>query len=140
MSGAAPDEDVMPPDEEKTGYRNPPRHSRFRPGQSGNPKGRPRRRNSMAGLVEEVLAQPVAVTLNGKRKRLTTEAALLMRLREKALGGDLKAMAKLLDLRAAYVPESEGHTNAGQLSAEDWEILTGAGLIGSDSGSADDPA
>jgi hypothetical protein len=25
----------------KSSYRNPPQHSRFKPGQSGNPKGRP---------------------------------------------------------------------------------------------------
>ena len=27
---------------QKVGYRNPPQHTRFKPGQSGNPRGRPR--------------------------------------------------------------------------------------------------
>ena len=39
-----PGRTTVAPDDEPVGYRQPPKHSRFKPGQSGNPRGRPRAR------------------------------------------------------------------------------------------------
>ena len=39
----------------RVGYGHPPKHSQFRPGQSGNPSGRPKRvKNLQAELLEEL--------------------------------------------------------------------------------------
>jgi hypothetical protein len=37
-------------------YRNPPEHSRFKPGKSGNPLGRPKKRKSVADELSEELS------------------------------------------------------------------------------------
>ena len=42
-------------DDSRVGYKRPPMHSRFKPGQSGNPKGRPRPSRSFeAEFLEEL--------------------------------------------------------------------------------------
>jgi hypothetical protein len=116
-------------DQDAVGYGKPPKHSQFKKGQSGNPKGRPRGKRNMASLVAEVLAQKVTITANGKRKRVSSETALLLRLREKALGGDLRALQILLSLRAAHIPDAESTADHGLMAAEDIAILASAGLI-----------
>ena len=56
---------------EKTGYCNPPQHSRFKKGQSGNPKGRPKGRPNLATVLENTLREKVVVQENGRRKTIT---------------------------------------------------------------------
>ena len=41
--------------EYEIGYRKPPKHTQFKKGQSGNPKGRPKRSESFGQLVREAL-------------------------------------------------------------------------------------
>lgn len=62
----------------------------------------------MTSLLGDVLAQKVTVTSNGKRKRIRSDTAILLRLREKALAGDLRAAGMLMSLRALHLPDSEG--------------------------------
>ena len=116
-------------DKDAVGYGKPPKHSQFKKGQSGNAKGRPRGKRNMASLVSDVLAQKVTITANGKRKRVSSETALLLRLREKALGGDLRALHMLLSLRASHIPDAESAADHRLMAAEDIAILASAGLI-----------
>ena len=44
------------------GYGRPPKQTRFKPGQSGNPKGRPRGRKNVHTILEETLYRPVTIT------------------------------------------------------------------------------
>lgn len=128
--GAQPGQaDEPEPGQDVVGYGRPPRHSQFKAGQSGNPKGRPRGKRNMSSLLGDVLAQPVTVTANGKRKRVSSETAMLLRLREKALGGDIRALNMLLSLRAIHIPDAEGSTDHRLMAAEDIAILTSAGLL-----------
>jgi len=129
MTDPGQESDGIPVEESPVGYRNPPRHSRFRPGQSGNPRGRPKGRRNIASQLEDVLSQRVTVTINGKRKRVRTDMAMLLRLREKALGGDFKALKLVLALRADHQPESEGGVDPFELAAEDAAILEGMRIL-----------
>ncbi|MEJ6595273.1 DUF5681 domain-containing protein [Parasphingorhabdus sp.] len=128
MSDASSEQERLS-DTDAVGYGNPPKHSQFKKGQSGNAKGRPRGKRNMASLVGDVLAQKVTVTANGKRKRVSSETALLLRLREKALGGDLRALQIMLSLRAAHIPDADSAADHGLMAAEDIAILASAGLI-----------
>ncbi len=112
----------------KVGYRNPPRHSRFKPGQSGNPRGRPKGQRNLNTEIERVMAMPVPVTVNGRRRNVRTVTALAWRLREKALGGDLKSMQMLFALFQAQSGDDKGAASLASLLAEDAEILRSAGL------------
>ena len=50
------------------GYGKPPKHSQFKPGQSGNPRGRPKKVMAFAEALEKELLAPVTmVEENGRR-------------------------------------------------------------------------
>lgn len=75
-------------DEEKraVGYRQPPVSSRFKKGQSGNPRGRPRNRTRQLPY-DTVLGQMVTIREDGKEKRVTAAEAFILRLTKKGLEG-----------------------------------------------------
>jgi hypothetical protein len=86
----------------EVGYGKPPKHSRFKPGQSGNPKGRkPGSRNVMT-LLEETLFDPVKVRVNGKVRRVPAIQACLLNLRNQAIKGDPRALDRVVRLASLY--------------------------------------
>src|SRR6266851_3988715 len=66
-----------------TGYRQPPIHTRFRKGRSGNPGGRPRRARDLLTVIERALDRPAPETVGGGR-RVSRREAIVARLAEKA--------------------------------------------------------
>lgn len=103
------------------GYGKPPKESRFRPGESGNPRGRPRGVRNFANDVKATLRTPVKVAQNGKTAQVSTQRAMLLRLREKALAGDARALDRLLELARAYDDPSASRPSS--LSGDDQAIL-----------------
>jgi hypothetical protein len=73
------------------GYGKPPKATRFKPGESGNSKGRPKGSKNLATLLEEELSATVPVTENGKRKMISKLRVAVKQLVNKCAGGDLKA-------------------------------------------------
>lgn len=122
--------DISDQNDQKVGYGKPPVHSRFKPGQSGNPKGRPKGQRNFATEVARALAMPVAVTINGHRKNVSSITAIVLRLREKALAGDLKALQMLISMHEPHAGDVNGKSGLPALIAEDMEILREAGLLG----------
>ena len=89
-------------DEFNVGYKRPPRHTRFHRGESGNPGGlRPGVRN-FATDVKAVLKAPVALSEKGKTRRVSTQEAVLLRLKEKALKGDPRALDQFIRLAQIF--------------------------------------
>jgi hypothetical protein len=78
------------------GYKNPPRHTRFKPGQSGNPNGRPRKKVTLAESIERELNTRITVNEGGKQRRITKLDAIAKQQTNKAVNGDLKAAALLM--------------------------------------------
>ena len=105
----------------EVGRGKPPMHTRFKPGQSGNPKGRPKGVRNFRTDVQATLKAPVKVSRDGKRRKLSTQEAALLRLREKALSGDARALDRLLGLAQAY--NNEELAAATSLSAGDAMLL-----------------
>jgi hypothetical protein len=87
----------------RAGYCNPPEHTRFKAGQSGNPHGRPKGTLNMATVLERTLREKVVVNENGKRRTITKLEAAIKQLINKAASGELKA----LQLLAALVRSAE---------------------------------
>jgi Family of unknown function (DUF5681) len=50
-------------------YRKPPLHTRFKKGQSGDPRGRPKK--NLPALPVAALNEPVFVTTDGERRKIT---------------------------------------------------------------------
>lgn len=107
----------------RVGYGHPPEHTRFKPGQSGNPKGRPKGHRNFGTDLREVLAMTVEVKVRGKARTLTSQQAMLFRLLEKALKGENRASQLLLDLAARYNGEAPAHDSDAPLPDEDRAIL-----------------
>ena len=79
----------------EVGRGKPPVHSRFKKGQSGNPRG-PRPKNLPALLVE-ALNEKVVVTIDGERREITKREAVATQLVNKSTGADLRATKMLID-------------------------------------------
>ena len=82
----------------EVGYGKPPRTSRFKLGQSGNPRGRPRGAKNVDTILHDVLMQQVTVLESGKRRKITVFEAYLKRLSKQALEGDSKSGDKMIRL------------------------------------------
>ena len=79
----------------EVGRGKPPVHTRFKKGQSGNPRG-PRPKNLPALLVE-ALNEKVVVTIDGERREITKREAVATQLVNKSTGADLRATKMLID-------------------------------------------
>jgi len=97
------DSESNEPKSRKAGYCNPPEHTRFKTGQSGNPRGRPKGTLNMATVLERTLREKVVINENGQRRTITKLQAALKQLTNKAASGELKA----LQLLAALVRSAE---------------------------------
>jgi Family of unknown function (DUF5681) len=107
------------------GYGKPPVHSRFKKGQSGNPRGRRAEPTSLAAILLDALRQKVVVATNGRRRRITKREAVIAQLVDKSAAADLRATKILLDMladierqAAARTPETP-HPNPADLELLD---------------------
>ena len=57
------------------GYCNPPQHSRFQKGKSGNPSGRPKHSRNTYKLLEDILEQKVSIVQDGKQIKISKKVA-----------------------------------------------------------------
>ena len=112
-NGSGPEYDV--------GYGRPPKHTRFKPGQSGNPNGRPKGVRNFGTDLKATLNTPVNLLRDGRPRKVSTQEAMLLRLREKALGGEARALDRLLLLAQAY--NNENSTATIGLSTDDAKLL-----------------
>ncbi len=106
----------------KVGYGKPPRHTRFKPGQSGNPKGRSKGLRNFKTDIQEVLRTPIDATIGGKKRKISSQFATLLKLVRRALDGDVRALGLLLSLAQTYNAE-EPATPISGTSDNDLELL-----------------
>jgi hypothetical protein len=125
---AAPDAragqgDIGP--EERVGYANPPKPTRFKPGQSGNPNGRPKGSQGRKTMVERVLFEMHDVVEGGEPKPRSTLELIVLMLRNRSFEGDPQAFKAFEDLEARVGPR-EAKKQGGLLvlpevlSPEEW--------------------
>lgn len=84
----------------QVGRGRPPRHTRFKPGQSGNPRGRPRGSANASRIVKRALDRKVSVRKGDKTQTMTTLQAITESYSMKAMQGDRHAASFVLTLGA----------------------------------------
>jgi hypothetical protein len=89
-------------DESDVGFAKPPKHTQFKPGSSGNPKGRPKREPAAAlgEIAARILNTSVEYREGDRRKKATRHEVMLMGLVKQALRGSIAAAEKLLRLKS----------------------------------------
>ena len=95
-----------PGDPYDVGFAKPPPHTQFKKGRSGNPNGRPRKKPDLYTELRSVLDKPMTVIIDGEPKSGTVQQALLLRLREEILQGEIWA-GKLLEKLIDAIPDSD---------------------------------
>jgi hypothetical protein len=103
-------------DDYKVGYRKPPRHSQFKSGQSGNPKGRPKGQPSIYELFMREAARIVRVQVGDKVESISKGEAVIRKLFHMSMVGDPRAMSMIL---ATAARSGLGANEANQLEAGD---------------------
>ena len=79
--------------DDETGYGKPPKHTRWKHGQSGNPERRhPKRVETTVQLIDKLLLQPIEITVGEKSRKVTTLEAILFHLWQKEVQGDTRAL------------------------------------------------
>lgn len=80
------------------GYGRPPVERRFKPGQSGNPKGRPKNRKDVAGMLKDILERPIKIRGGSGVRNISMLQAILEVTANKAVAGDARALGFVMQV------------------------------------------
>ena len=105
------------------GYGRPPKATQFKKGESGNPKGRPKGSRPVGAILQDILGQKIAVTENGKTRRLPALEVMLRRLANDAMRNEPVALKLMLSLFDRYGESPEAGIRLDEVLAEDKAIL-----------------
>lgn len=111
----------------EVGHGKPPKATQFKPGASGNPKGRPKGARSVNDEIHKVLTTPVTVFQNGKPIRMTPVEMILKKLVASAVKGDFKASKYVVQLvkdHPVTAAELQTATSSFELTPEEMENIS----------------
>ncbi len=114
----SPDPESEPQRGNEVGYRKPPKRTQFKPGRSGNPKGRPKRPTGLEDQVERELAQKITVREGGKSQKLSKREVVAKQLVKKAMEGDVRALRAIMTMPSADTKSSLEPADGGQGRAD----------------------
>ena len=98
ISNAKDDEDREIKTPARIGYCNPPVHSQFKPGQSGNPSGRAKGSQNLKSLFNKVLDEEISLREGTDVRKITKAEAIVRGVVVGALKGDARNTAILFRL------------------------------------------
>ena len=78
--------------------------TRFKPGQSGNRKGRPKGSKNLSTLMAEALAQTVTIVEGDVKRDVTKREAIALTITQGAMKGNPKHIAALLKITGEGTP------------------------------------
>jgi len=103
------------------GYGRPPVEHQFKPGQSGNKRGRPKGSKNEATIPNELLSRKININQNGKTRRISVLEGMFLKFAEDALRGNPKSAAFLLSRKQLI--ESIEQPGAAAVDADEQKIL-----------------
>jgi hypothetical protein len=102
------------------GYKHPPRANQFRPGQSGNPSGRPKGTRNFRSELREELGELITVRDGDREIQLSKQRALIKSLVGAAIDGNQRAAASVLTMCVRMLADAEDDE---AIEGEDQEIV-----------------
>ena len=114
-------------DDYEIGYGKPPKHTRFRKGQSGNLAGRPKGSTNLTTAIQKVLRTTKVTVRKGTRTLLMPAVdAIAHSLFQKALEGDQKALKGLVEYGGLGDAFADAIQKSTPFAPEDLEIVQAA--------------
>ena len=110
-------------DDYEVGFGRPPLHSRFRAGESGNPKGRPKKARNFKTLFLEEANTPINVREGGGEQEISKLHAVLKRDMERAIKGSDRASDRVQKNALLLMADDETENPRAPVSAADQAIL-----------------
>ena len=107
----------------EVGYGKPPTTTRFKPGQSGNPKGQRKGGGSLKDFARKELDRKQRITVDGKVRYLSNREISVVAQINKARKGDLKAFREVLALDEGLKGEVEKQLGRTDLAPDERSIL-----------------
>ena len=107
----------------EVGFGKPPKASQFKPGQTGNKKGRPKRSRNFKTELREEVNELISITEGGNTRKIPKIRAYIKRMSELALKGDPRAAKIVLDWVQQYLAVEEAEHQTKGLSEEDNAII-----------------
>ncbi len=112
-------------DDYKVGFGNPPLGTRFKKGQSGNPRGRPPGSRNHKTILREIAHEKHAYREGGRKKKASLVELIIMTVRNEAAKGNPLALKLLDDIRNWFgTPHHEKKGSyllvPADMPAEDW--------------------
>lgn len=104
------------------GFGKPPKRTRFQPGISGNPRGRPKSSPNLGTVLARSLREKVVINENGASRTVTKLEAATKRLVDKAAAGDLAAI-RLLSALLATADHDATKARENELSETDIQLM-----------------
>ena len=111
------------PSDDAVGYKKPPVHTRFKPGQSGNLKGRPKGTKNLETDLREELSERIVVREGRTERRISKQRALLKSLTAKAIKGDTRAATVLFNMILRVLEAAPNDPDTAPLTAEEREVI-----------------
>jgi hypothetical protein len=105
------------------GYKRPPVATRFKPGQSGNPKGRKKGVRNFKTDVRNELDEVITVREGGREMKITKQRALVKALVAAAIKGDMRATNALVSFCTKAFGDDEGSQPTTQTDPKDVDLL-----------------
>ena len=83
-------------------FQRPPRRGQYKPGQSGNPRGRPKGSKNILTYVKEHLNKKIPIIEGGKTRTVPRAEAIAIQLVNQAAKGEPKGLAAVMSFTREF--------------------------------------